>query len=39
MHKPDLARFYANQSLEEASKVDDDIWSMNVTILLGQCDG
>lgn len=37
-NKPDLARFYGNQSLEEANKINDDIWAMNANILLGQCD-
>ncbi|ODN01080.1 Tetratricopeptide repeat protein 25 [Orchesella cincta] len=37
-NKPDLARFYGNQSLEEAQKISDDIWAMNANILLGQCD-
>ncbi|OXA59227.1 tetratricopeptide repeat protein 25 [Folsomia candida] len=37
-NKLDLAKIYAHQSLEEAVKINDDIWAMNACILLGQCD-
>ena len=31
-----MAKYYAVQALEEAAKIDDHIWAMNVRIMLGQ---
>jgi tetratricopeptide (TPR) repeat protein len=39
MNKYDMAKYYANQALEEAAKIDDDIWAMNARIMLGQIEG
>ena len=36
LNKLDIAKYYGNQSLEEASKIHDDIWAMNARIFLGQ---
>jgi hypothetical protein len=36
--KYDIAKAYAQQSLDEALKIADDIWAMNACILLGQLD-
>jgi hypothetical protein len=36
MNKLDIAKYYGNQSLEEASKINDNIWAMNARIFLGQ---
>jgi len=37
-NKPDICKFYGNQCLEEALKIDDHTWAMNAHILLGQCE-
>ena len=39
MHKLDMAKYYANQSLSEAAKIGDSIWAMNGRIMLGQIEG
>ncbi|OXA50583.1 Tetratricopeptide repeat protein 25 [Folsomia candida] len=37
-NKFDLAKIYGNQCLDEASKINDNIWKMNAEILLAQCE-
>jgi hypothetical protein len=36
MNKNEIAKYYGNQSLDEANKINDSIWMMNACILLGQ---
>ncbi|CAG7641536.1 unnamed protein product [Allacma fusca] len=36
MNKNEIAKYYGNQSLDEATKISDSIWMMNARILLGQ---
>ena len=39
MHKFEMAKYYAEQALDEATKINDKIWTMNARIMLGQIEG
>jgi hypothetical protein len=36
MNKYDMGKYYGTQCLDEATKINDDIWAMNARIMLGQ---
>lgn len=38
LHKIDIAKYFAQQCLEEAAKIADNIWLMNAKLFLGQID-